>query len=205
MGFALAWVAVKGRPVSEILRELRLRPTGARSLEGEVPFVGALLDTGWYLIVMPGGDRLEHYEKTTHPVLAPSVLARLSSNCQVVTCSVEEHVIFSQATGWRNGERVWTVTHEPQTLDEEGTLPAEYAQLRDRLVAQQEAEGGASADVDSLFEIPVVLVQTFVGYKHDEVNRALEAQGGFDVLESDASTTAKPSFLGRLFKRRPSA
>ena len=202
MGFALAWVAVKGRPASEILDELRLRPTGKRAVEGEVPFVGASLDSGWYLIVMPGGDRLEHYVRIKHPVLAPSVLARLSTNCEVMTCSVEEHVMFSEATGWRNGERLWTVTYEPSDIEEKGTLPAEYAPLRDRLIAQQDAEGETDAEVDHLFEIPVVLAQTFVGYKHDEVNPALEAQGGFEALESDAPTTAQPSLLGRLFKRR---
>jgi hypothetical protein len=62
---------------------------------------------------------------------------------------------------------------------------------------EQAAAGGVDADVDHLFDIPVVLVQTFIGYKHDARSTAFEA-GGFEVLESEAPA-GKRSLLGRLF------
>ena len=109
--------------------------------------------------------------------------------------------MFSEATGWRDGHRVWSVTHRgddditKKTVSEEGTLPSEYSAIRKRLFRQQEAENAADAEVDFLFEIPIVLVQTFTGYKHDEASPAFEAHG-FELLES-----TKKSFLGRLFSK----
>ena len=121
MGASLSWIAVKGRLAEDILRELRLRPTGVTGLEGESPFVGAQSDGGWYLVVARGAE---------HAVLHSDVLERLSDSCDVLTCTVEEHVMFSQATGWRNGRRLWVVTHEgeqgPVGIAEEGVLPPEY-------------------------------------------------------------------------------
>jgi len=199
MGASLSWLAIRGKSPSEILDELHLRPTGVAGLEGESPLVGAMSDAGWYLIVARGAE---------HRLLGATVLERLSAGCVVLTCTVEEHVMFSRATGWRDGRRLWAVSHRgedgPTGVAEEGALPPEYPPIRDRLMAQQEAEGGSKADVDCLFDIPVVLVQAFVGYKHDEVNPAFEARG-FDVLEPERSEPAKQGWLGRLFGRRRDA
>jgi hypothetical protein len=190
MGFSLSWIAIRGRPTSEIFRELALWPTGERAIEGEAPFVGAQSASGWYLIVA---------NEAEHPMLRPEILEPLSVGCEVMTCTVEEHVMFSRASGWKNGKSLWAVTHRgevgPAGIEEEGTLPSEYAAIRDRLVQEQQAEGGANADVDYLFDIPVALVQAFVGYKHDELKTDFKE---FEVLESDAGPTKK-SWLGRLF------
>lgn len=196
MGASLSWLAVKGKPTAEVLAGLHLRGSGVRGVDGEAPIVGAPSDGGWYLLVLRGAE---------HRLLRSAVLEPLSVGCEVLTCTVEEHVMFSQASGWRNGRRLWQVTHRgedgPVGIAEEGTLPPEYPAIRDRLVAQQEAEGGAEADVDCLFDIPVVLVQTFVGYKHDESSPMFEANG-FEVLEPEASTAARPSWFARLFAGR---
>jgi hypothetical protein len=140
-----------------------------------------------------------------HRLLAPAVLERLSAGCDLLTCTVEEHVMFSEATGWNNGERTWKVTHRgedgPIRVDEDGTLPPGYSSIRDRLIATQEAEGGARAEVDYLFDIPVVLAQSIVGYKHDDVSSPFGA-GGFEVLEPESTTRSSRSWLGRLVGRR---
>ncbi len=190
MGATLSWLAVKGKPSSAVLAELGLRATGEQGIDGDSELVAATSDDGWYLVVA---------NETGHRIIDPAVVASLSRGCEALTCTVEEHVMFSQATGWRDGRRLWCVSHEgengPVGIDEEGTLPPEYAAIRDRLVAGQEAEGGASADVDLLFDIPVALGQAFVGYKHDELNPAFEARG-FEELEE---TRAKTSWIGRVF------
>lgn len=189
MGFSLSWLAVRGKPASDILHELQLRPTGEHALEGESPFVGGQSDAGWYLLVMPGAE---------HHLLQPEALERLSAACEVVTCTVEEHVMFSQATRWHHGRQVWAVTHEgeagPVGVEEQGTLPPEYPLIRDPLMREQGAAGGAEADVDHLFDIPVKLAQALVGYRHDERSPAFEG-GGFEVLESEARSR---TWLGRL-------
>jgi hypothetical protein len=188
MGFSLSWIAVKGKSTPEILRELGLRATGERASAGEQPFVGAS-NNAWYLIVADGAE---------HPVLRLEILERLSIGCEVMTCTVEEHVMFSRSTGWRNGQSLWAVTHRgevgPTGIEEEGTPPSEYAPIRDRLLQRQQDEGGEAADVDYLFDIPVALVHAFVGYKHDELKTNFSE---FEVLESDAPK--KKSWLGRLF------
>ena len=107
--------------------------------------------------------------------------------------------MFSDATGWQNGKRLWRVTHkgedDPKGILAEGTLPAEYASIRDDFISRQDAEGGEKADVDFLFEIPVVLAQTFVDYKHDEESPAFD-KNGFELLES-----TQKSFFKRLFSK----
>lgn len=189
MGNSLSWLAVKGKSPEAVLEELQLSSTGTPGEVCRSPLVAATSNAGWYLIV---ANRCEH-----HIISAP-VVERLSASCDVVTCTVEEHVMFSEAIGWRHGRRLWSVTHRGEddstkkTVSEKGTLPSEYFAIRDRFFRQQEAEDAADAEVDFIFEIPVVLAQTFAGYKHDEASPAFEVRG-FEVLES-----TKRSFFGRL-------
>jgi hypothetical protein len=139
MGLALSWLGVNGKSVDAILSDLRLRSTGVRGVDGEAPVAGAMSETGWYLIVANDAE---------HRLISAPVVERLSIDCEVVTCTVEERVMFSEATGWRNGRRLWSATHRgedgPTGIDAEGSLPAEYQGIRDALVAKQEAEGGGA-------------------------------------------------------------
>jgi hypothetical protein len=83
----------------------------------------------------------------------------------------EEHVMVSVATGWKDSQRVWSVTHDAQRdmehLQAEGALPAAFASIRDRLCSEQQTAGGRKADVDFIFDVPVKLAQTLTGYRHD--------------------------------------
>lgn len=190
MGVSLSWLAVRGKSPEAVREELQLRGTGTPGSIPVASFVGSTSDAGWYLIVARGCE---------HRVIGAPVLEHLSVGCEVLTCTVEEHVMFSEATGWQNGKRLWRVAHKgengPKGISAEGAPPAEYASIRDRFISQQDAEGGAEADVDFLFEIPVVLVQTFVGYKHDEESPAFDKRG-FELLES-----TQKSFFKRLFSK----
>jgi len=192
MGNSLSWLAVKGKSPEAVLGELELRSTGERGEVGRSRFVAATSDAGWYLVVV---NRCEHH------IISAQVVERLSAGCEVFTCTVEEHVMFSEGTGWRDAHRLWSATHRgdndttKKTVREEGTLPSEYSAIRERFFRQQEAENAADAEVDFLFEIPVVLVQTFTGYKHDEDSPAFEAHG-FELLES-----TKKSWFQRLFSK----
>ena len=195
MGFALSWLAVRGKQPAAVFAELDLRPTGRRSIEGEAPLVGAASTDGWCLIVADAAE---------HRLLDPDVLAPLSRGCEVVTCTVEEHVMFSEATGWHDGRERWRVSHRgvdgPVGLDESGDFPIQYASIRDRLQARQAAEGGEDADVDYLFDIPVTLVHALTGYRHDEDSPAFAQAGieGMEILASADSPHEKRSWLRRL-------
>ena len=76
--------------------------------------------------------------------------------------------MVSRAAGWKDGEPIWSVTHDAQEgdahLDVEGEPPAGFGAIRDRLSKQQEQEGGA----DFIFNIPVDLAKAITGYSHEE-------------------------------------
>lgn len=112
--------------------------------------------------------------------------------------------MVSEAIGWRDGQRVWRVTHDAQTsiehLETEGELPSAFAAIRDRLAAEQRTAGGKDSDTDYYFDIPVELAMSFGGYRHDATTQGL-APDAFEVLESIHPTTNKKSFFGRLFSK----
>jgi len=176
MGYSLAWLAVRGIPHETALDRQGLTATDRQGDYAENALSGMPLENGWYLIVARGCD---------HRVIGEASLKELSIGCEVVACSVEEHVMFSSSELWSNGNRKWRVEHDAQRaidhLSATGAPPDNYGEARDHFAAQQEAEGGAKADVDLYFEIPLVLAQARVGFKHDEIN-ARGNDGRFTVL-----------------------
>src|SRR5436190_9557596 len=132
MGYSQSWLAVRGKPPAAVLETLGLRGTGAREEIAESSIVGAELPTSWYLVVAG---------RSGHRLMRDQTLQWLSAGCEVVTGDVEEHVMVSVATGWKDGRRVWSVTHDAQRdmehLQTEGELPAAFTSIRDRLRSEQ--------------------------------------------------------------------
>ena len=193
MGYSQSSLAVIRKSPDAVLTTLCLRGTGQREEFPESPFVAASLPSGWFLVVADGAE---------HAIIGDDTLRQLSADCEVVTCTVEEHVMVSEATGWRDGQRVWRVAHDAQSsiehLQTEGELPSAFAAIRDRLSAEQRTAGGKDSDTDYFFDIPVELAMSFSGYRHDAETKGLAADA-FEVLESTRSAPAKKSFLQRLF------
>ena len=193
MGSSQSSLAVIRKSPDVVLTTLALRPTGQREEFPESPFVAASLPNGWFLVVAEGAE---------HAIISEEMLRQLSTDCEVVTCTVEEHVMVSEATGWRDGQRVWRVTHDAQRsiehLQTEGELPSAFASIRDRLSAEQRAAGGEDSDTDYFFDIPVELAMSFSGYRHDAETRGVTTDA-FEVLESARSAPTKKSFFQRLF------
>jgi hypothetical protein len=77
----------------------------------------------------------------------------------------------SAALLYKNGRRVWTVTHESERgrydLSVDGHPPDLFRDLRDSLLKQQDSAGGENADVDFVFDVPVQLAAELCGYRHD--------------------------------------
>ncbi len=100
---------------------------------------------------------------------------------------------------WSGGKRKWWISHEgvdgPKGLDTDGLLPECFPAIRKKMEEAQAAEGGDSADVDFIFEIPLKVAQTIVGFKHDEECDLLVG-GQFMVMSRSAP---KAGFFGRLF------
>ena len=191
MGYSQSWLAVKGKTRAEVLDALELRETGTREEIASSPIVGAELSAGWYLVVA---------NRSEHRLTRDGVLQRLSVGCEVITGDVEEHVMVSAAGGWNNGHRVWSVMHDGQRsvkhLETKGDLPAAFAGIRDKLLAQQQAEVEGENAVDHMFDVPVELAKTLTGYRHDAQAPTVH-DTPFEVLAGDPPSLFKKLFGGR--------
>ena len=190
MGYSQSSLAVRGQSPDSVLQTLGLVRTGDSESSPESPFVAAILSSGWFLIVA---------NQAEHDIISADILHQLSSSCEAVTCSVEEHVMVSEASGWRGGERVWRVAHDAQAsidhLEVDGELPVAFAAIRERMSALQQDAGGENADTDYYFDIPVELAMSFTGYRHD--GGASHSAPAFDILQSTRPT--RKGVLRRLF------
>ena len=217
MGYSLSWLAVKGKPQMEVHDELGLRPTGEREEIPESDLTGAELPNGWCLIV---SNRREQ-------VASDAAMQRLaSSGCELVTCFVEEHVMVSSATGWKDGRKSWSIIHDSQRgvehLETTGELPASYSSVRDRLFTKQKEANIRKAGTrrpliprkvvaseemgcDYIFDIPVQVAHELTGYRHD---RDIPEMTGkpfhvlVDAVQKDSMPPPKPSFWKRFFGTR---
>ena len=147
----------------KLLERLALSPTGETEEFPESLISTAKLDTGWRVI---------WYNKYGCPFLRPEDLGELSKEQDVLMCLVEEHAMASSSEFWSGGNRMWWISHEgengPKGLATDGDLPACFPSIRRELEEAQRVDGGDDADVDHIFEIPLKVAQSLVGFKHDE-------------------------------------
>ncbi len=93
MGWSLSWAAVKGQSLRRVCTALGLRQTGQREKVFESDINGVEIPTGWSVLLF---IRKELTDKT---------LQKLYEIGELVQCFVEDHVMFSSASGWKNGKR----------------------------------------------------------------------------------------------------
>jgi hypothetical protein len=185
-----SWLAVKGKPSEAILDALRLRKSRLSSDDSlKFEIVGAPSDAGWYLIVARGRD---------HQLIREAAVQPLSEGCEVLTCTAHESAMFSSAAGWRNGARVWSVSYDgedgPGDVVAEGDLPASAPEFRKRLSAEAQAEDAGDALVDPMYEIPIEIVHSVIGYRPGVSSPAFE--GRFMLLEGQDRSWWKRIFGG---------
>lgn len=195
MGFSLTWLAIKDISRDAALAALQLRGTARFEEFAEAEITGAAIPNGWYLIVN------RHANPATFP--GKDALARITANTEAILCFVEEHVMVSHAACWRNGQEIWSITHDVQVdgikhLETHGDLPPNFAAIRDRLLAEQKARGAEDPKVDCIFDIPVEVAQQLTTYRHDRDIPGLTGDV-FEILES--LNPPKPSFFQKLFRR----
>jgi len=185
MGYSLSWAALKGGNLQTACAALGLRATGKREEIAESKIDGVQLPTGWYVVQF---DRTEMEDRE---------LARLSRSGEVVCCFVEDHVMVSWASGWREGNKIWSVVHNCENglfhLRIEGDAPAALKGIAERLVSEQQAAGGEKADVDNVYDVAAELAKELTGYRHDHDIPGLVGDV-FEILEREGT-------LGRLLAR----
>ena len=154
MGAALSYVAIKDKPDSALLKSLNINEmtsgTDLHALYGADTINGCVFESGWFVITIYGDPQA---------LLSPKVLQQLSAGSRLVACEVEEHVMFSSAAGWINGEQVWSVVYDSQEDDEEivvtGNPPAGFNEMAAALRKEL-----------TFFEIPTELVHNICGFEY---------------------------------------
>ncbi len=171
MGYALSWLAVRGRLPEQVLADLNATPTGAEIDFAERRLGGCRLRSGWYAVFA---------KQTDHAWMDPDTLGLLSASAELLACTVDEHRLFTSAELWRAGEQVWQVLHDGQQgydhLRIVGQPPPPFAGIAVDHRRLQAAAGGAKAAIDHLFQVPPKLAQRVTGFKHDEGDAGAEAR-----------------------------
>jgi hypothetical protein len=178
MGWSLSWAALKAGNVQTVCAALGLRATGKREGIAKSKISGTALPTGWYVVVF---NRTEIKDKT---------LEKLSHAGEAVGCYVEDHVMFSSASAWKNCKRIWRVAHKGEEgdvlhLETSGDLPAEFESIRREVFAKQEKEPAEPDDlkVDHVHELSAELAKKLTGFRHDQDNPGVP-DDVFEVLKS---------------------
>jgi hypothetical protein len=196
MGFSVCWIAVRGKSPDAVLNELNFTRTGERSELIETGYYLAALPNGWFVVIDDHQDFHFYNDKT---------FQQITQSCEIVTCAVEEHTMYSAASHWKDGQKLWSVDHDSskgvENLMISGDLPLAYASIRDRQLAHQRSDRTANQGigVDYVFEVPIQLADELTGYRHD---KDLEDAGDrpFEVLKQ--TVLPKKTFIQRLFGGR---
>lgn len=160
MGYRISWIGFEGLDRAACLALIGMRDTARVDEANEAPFSMANLPTGWTILFSNDFDYASDHR-----------LAVCSNACRVIGCRIDETIMYSSATAFENGHALWSVCHDSgeglMHLQARGESPKEFADIREKLIAEQEADGGAEADTDYVFEIPVELAAVSTGYRHD--------------------------------------
>jgi hypothetical protein len=129
-----------------------------------------MLTSGWYLV------RAEGF---TSVLSDPTLATRLSSGCELVSCTINEADNLSAAGQWTNGERFWVIRHDNRrgrrSVETHGTLPLGFESIKDELLEKEEADSAV------LNEIPIDLAEAVTGYR-DGVSRANVVGDRYELL-----------------------
>jgi hypothetical protein len=171
MGLAASWVALKVQTPEDALEAFGLSPTGERWEFPEGPISGASLPDGWYLIWF------------ADEFVSEGTLRKTSAGRDAIAGFLEEHVMYSATSGWHDGAKLWELQHDAQKgmyhLEANGELPAAYGAIREAAYAKQRAAGGASAEVDHIFDIPPEVGRSLTGFSFEGYPDETE----FEILE----------------------
>lgn len=175
MGFSLSYLAVKGRGKESALDIARLQESGRKGMvDSQTTYCGTDMGNGWYLIL----------SNDWNSPLLRNALPKISEGTVAMFCQVSEGGNFAACKNFENGVETWSVVRnadddESDEVQTSGELPDVFASISNGCKqADQENEG-----VDYLFEIPVVVFESYVGFRYDSYPGHFDDNNpGFDVL-----------------------
>lgn len=205
MGYAQAWVAVRGLAPDVLLARLGLRATGRRESFPDAPYLAIDLPSGWYVVI-------DNYWRAGETWCGNLALKRVSVGCDAVAGSVEERVMHSSLSSWTDGRCNWSILHDSERAEDHlevvGSPPPPFDEIRSRLVESQRAEDEVNRErsqfglgTDYVFDVPVELGHAVTGYRHD-ADYSNVADEPFEILVGDSQRrrpAAAPSLWRRLF------
>jgi hypothetical protein len=163
VGYNVAWLAFRGIPREKVLAVTGFAETNNPDEYNESPVSGIQHSNEWYVL---------HINNCFHPLISQKVLNRLSEGCEILGCQIEEHIMASASFFYKSGRRVWNLLHDcekgPYHLEVDGNPPEILCEIRERLFAEQDAEGGEEADVDFAFDVPIKVAETLTGFVHND-------------------------------------
>lgn len=175
MGSSLTWIAIRGLDEDGVLQAVGVRKTGHQTMDmpKNRELVGRALDNGWYLLISGECEDPFLSEKKN--------LARITAHCEAVVCMLEEHVMFSMSARWKNGRKIWSVSHVGEDgerhIKKSGTPPKSYELHKAAQLAKQAKD---NEGVDYVYELPFLLAEEVSGVKIDDEMSLAECK--FDVL-----------------------
>ena len=176
MGYAISWLAIRGKTERLVLASLGLEKTGGTAERPESKWSTTRL-----------GDWVVIWSNSYDPRRFRPAGSRL--NGEVVICDLEEHVMFVSVAAFNNGTMSWRIVHDaqqaPDHLAIEGTPPESLA----RIQTEQFARVGEDREVDFIFDIPVRVAQELVGFRHDGASSAT-----FEALRATSGNEPKWKF-----------
>jgi len=182
MGWSCSWIAVRGANPDSVLSDLALTRTGEFWEMPEEDWSYASLPNGWFIVFSA-----RHCEPNQ---FKPASLARLSAQCELIASAVEEHVMFSSSSFWKDGKNLWSVAHDAQQsiyhIDAKGELPPWFATIEVNARESQDAEGGTKANVDLMFDVPLDVGAELTGFRHDQDISSL-VEKPFEILHAVVS------------------
>lgn len=194
MGFRICTVAARC-DADDLAQAMGLVARGGAADQPDGDWWAArLTESGWTLL-WAEDERFGH--------MAEARIAALSCRADVVVCEINETVMYSSATLWRDGAVLWRVGHrgdgeDVHDLTVTGAPPDGLAAIRARQVARQQAGDG---QVDYIFDIPVELAASLTGFRHD-LYLPDEATDGFLLLEPEVpAAPPRKGLLARLLGR----
>jgi hypothetical protein len=162
MGSSLSWLAFRGPSSTGGLVQLGLTDTGEKTDYYSTAISGIALSNGWHLVVAKGCD---------HRLISERTLRQLSSELEVVGCSVEEHVMFASAEFWKSGTLVWRIEHSsersPRDLKTFGNMPECFQEEVNRATKLQDAVDLTGDETDYFIEVPLEVANLLTGFKYD--------------------------------------
>ena len=155
MGFAVSWLAVRDNTEGAVLASLGLEKTGETE---------EIAESDWSTTRV--GDWIVIWSNHCEPKKFRHAGSRLKG--EIIICDVEEHVIFASVSAFKDGTFNWRLVHDAQqAIDHilvEGTPPESLTQIR----TEQFARVNEDREVDFIFDIPILVAQGLVGFRHDE-------------------------------------